>query len=331
MRVGVIGLGLMGTVHLAAWQAAGATITAVLDNKIDHAATLAAQYNCAVCTREEMLERVDVVDICVPTPQHLELTIAAATAGKHVVCEKPIALTIKDAQAMLDSCQAANVRLFIAHVVRFFPQYQTAAASIARGEIGSLGTMRFKRAGQLPAQLTDNWFLDEKRSGGVVLDLMIHDFDTALWYAQNAKAGTVTRVFARSTRAINADIKSDVVIVTLRFESGVIAHLEGAWAYPAGIFRTGFDIAGSAGVLEWRSDDNPAVMSFLATASEASAGVGMPDLSAGADPYHSQIAHVKNALETDTPFAVTANDAMKALKLALAARESLQTGLVVNL
>jgi predicted dehydrogenase len=331
MRIGIIGLGLMGQVHLAAWQAAGAEVVAVLDQNTVNAERIARESNAKVCTISELLELVDVVDICLPTPQHLEFTVLAAQAGKHVVCEKPMALNFNDAQKMIKTCQKAGVRLFIAHVVRFFEQYQTAAASIARGEIGLLGTMRLKRAAYQPAKEGDNWFLDETRSGGVPLDLMVHDFDVANWFAALAGAGQVTRVFARSSRNLHPDAKGDVVLATLRFKHGAIAHLEGAWAYPKGIFRTGFDVAGTNGVIEWRSDDSPPVMSFLPPVTPGIAAVGLPVLSGGADPYHLQIAHVKHALETNTPFLVTPEDALQALKLGLAVRESLRTNQVVNL
>ena len=331
MRIGIVGLGLMGQVHLKAWQAAGAEVVALHDQNVILVEHLAREHHVKACTVSELLELVDVVDICLPTPQHLEFTVLAAQAGKHVVCEKPMALTLEDANTMLKTCQKAGVRLFIAHVVRFFEQYQTAAASIARGEIGALGTMRLKRCAYQPAKENDNWFLDETRSGGVPLDLMVHDFDVANWFAGLANAGQVTRVFARSARSLHPNAKGDVVLATLRFEHGAIAHLEGAWAYPKGVFRTGFDIAGTDGVIEWRSDDTNSVQSFLPPITTGIASVGLPVLSGGADPYHLQIAHVKHAIKTNTPFLVTPEDALAALKLGLAVRESLRTGLVVNL
>ena len=321
----------MGQVHLKAWQTAGAEVVALHDQNAFQVDRLAREHNAKVCSISELLELVDVVDICLPTPQHLEFTVLAAKAGKHVVCEKPMALNLEDAQTMIKTCQKAGVRLFIAHVVRFFEQYQTAAASIARGDIGALGTMRLKRAAYQPAKEGDNWFLDETRSGGVALDLMVHDFDVANWFAGLAGAGRVTRVFARSSRNLHPDAKGDVVLATLRFEHGAIAHLEGVWAYPKGIFRTGFDLAGTDGVIEWRSDDTNSVQSFLAPVVTGIAAVGLPVLSGGADPYHLQIAHVKHALETNTPFLVTPEDALEALKLGLAVRESLRSNLVVNL
>lgn len=331
MKVGLIGLGLMGQVHLEAWRVAGANVLALHDTNQAHAEKIAAQYNAKATSLEQLLELVDVVDICLPTPHHKEITLLAAQAGKHIVCEKPMALTLEDATTMLEGCQKAGVRLFIAHVVRFFDQYRAAAAALSRGDIGRLGTMRLKRAAYQPAKEHDNWFLDESRSGGVALDLMVHDFDVANWFAGITGEGAVTRVFARSTRAANPQAKGDVVQCTLRFESGAIAHLEGAWAYPQGIFRTGFDLAGTEGVLEWRSDDAASVQSFLPAQTTSIAAVGLPVVSGGQDPYQTQIKHVKQALESGQPFAVTPEDALQALRLGIAARESLKTGQIIQI
>jgi predicted dehydrogenase len=331
MNIGVVGLGLMGQVHLEAWRVAGANITALHDQNTPHAEKLATQYNTKATSLEALLEAVDVVDICLPTPHHKDITLLAAQAGKHVVCEKPMALNLEDASAMLKACEQAGVRLFIAHVVRFFDQYKAAAAVLARGELGKLGTLRLKRAAYQPAKEVDNWFLDESRSGGVALDLMVHDFDVANWFGDLVGAGRITRVFARSSRAQVPDAKGDVVLCTLRYEHGAIAHLEGAWAYPSGVFRTGFDVAGTNGVLEWRSDDSGSVQSFLPAQSASIAAVGLPVVSGGQDPYQTQIKHVLHALETGAEFAVTAQDALSALRLGLAARESLKTGQVIHL
>lgn len=331
MNIGIVGLGLMGQIHITAWQATGAKIIAVHDHNADHAAQIAQTIGAKACTLEQLFELADVVDICTPTPHHKDITVAAARAGKHVVCEKPMALTLADANAMIKACEEAGVRLFIAHVVRFFKQYQAAADSLARGEIGRLGTLRLKRAGYQPAKTGDNWFLDSNRSGGVPLDLMVHDFDVANWFAGISGAGRVTRVFARSTRSQRPEASGDVVLATLRFEHGAIAHLEGAWAYPIGVFRTGFDVAGTDGVLEWRSDEASSLQSFLPAVTQGVAAVGLPILSGEPDPYHLQIAHVKHALETGAEFAVTPHDALEALRLGLAVQQSLTTGLVVTL
>ncbi len=312
----------MGHVHSAAWLEAGAQVVAVHSASLESALGLAAQYGARVCSSfAELLEHVDVVDLCVPTHLHHAMTLEAASAGKHVVCEKPMALELKDARAMIKACEKASVRLFIAHVVRFFPQYRAAREAVKFGQIGDLGVLRLKRAAYQPRVTGENWFLDSQKSGGMILDLMVHDFDYARWIG-----GPVARVFAKSARASKADSPTDYALVTLEFESGAMAQIEGGWAYPAGVFRTGFDIAGSSGLIEWSSDNSNTVKSFLEPVSSTAAEVGLPLSILAEDPYLTQIKHVKHALETGSDFLVTPSEALEALRIGLAAKRSLETG-----
>ena len=322
MRIGIVGAGSMGQVHSAAWLEAGAQVVAVNSASLDSALRLAAQYGARVCSSfPELLENVDVVDLCVPTHLHHAMTLEAAAAGKQVVCEKPMALELNDARAMIEVCEKSGVRLFIAHVVRFFPQYRAARDAVQTGQIGNLGVMRLKRAAYQPRVSGENWFLDPQKSGGMILDLMVHDFDYARWLG-----GPVARVFAKSARASRTDSPTDYALVTLEFESGAMAQIEGGWAYPAGVFRTGFDIAGSAGLIEWSSDNTNTIKSFLESTNSSTAEVGLPLSILAEDPYLTQIKHVKYALETGTEFLVTPQEAFEALRIGLAAKRSLESG-----
>ena len=327
MRIGIIGAGSMGQVHAAAWLEAGAQVVAVNSGSLESALWLAAQYGARVCSSlAELLEHSDVVDLCVPTHLHHAMTLEAASAGKHVVCEKPIALEIGDARAMIAACEQAGVRLFIAHVVRFFPQYRAARDHVQSGQIGNLGVIRLKRAAYQPRVSGENWFLDSQKSGGMILDLMVHDFDYARWLG-----GPVAQVFAKSARASRTDSPTDFALVTLEFESGAMAQIEGGWAYPAGVFRTGFDIAGSSGLIEWSSDDTNTIKSFLEPTNSGVAEVGLPLSILAEDPYLTQIKHVKQALETRTEFLVTPTEALEALRIGLAAKRSLETGRSISI
>jgi predicted dehydrogenase len=324
MRVGIVGTGSMGGVHAKAWQQAGLRLSGVLSEHLEHAQAFALEHDTqAFSSLQDLLEVVDVLDICAPTHLHREMTEAAAKAGKHVICEKPIALTLEDAKAMIEICSSHNVRLFIAQVVRFFPQYRAAQEIFASGQLGNLGVLRLKRAGYPPSP---TWFSDESKSGGMVMDMMIHDFDYALWLG-----GQVTRVYATSARASHPTSSGDYALVTLGFESGAMAQIEGGWCYPKGTFRTSLDIAGSAGLIEWHSDNSSTIKSFLEPQHSDAGAVGIPSSVLTEDPYTTQIKHFKHALETNTPFDVTPEDALAALEIALAARESLKSGRAVHL
>lgn len=325
MRVGIVGSGVMGEVHAAGWRTTEAELVGCMSVSREQAQRLADEYGMRLYDDyAALLEDVDIVDICVPTYLHKEMVLEAAAAKKHVVCEKPIALTVEDGQDMIAACAGAGVRLFIAMVVRFFPQYRLSRELVAKGQIGQLGVMRLKRVSYLPQKAVDNWYADEARSGGMVVDLMIHDFDYARWLG-----GEVERVFARLNQA--ADSPGQYAQVILRHKSGPMALIEGGWAYPPGVFRTALDLSGTDGLIEWSSDEHAPVRSFTLTRDGSSAAVGLPVSGLSDDPYALELQHAYRAIVNGEPFEVTAQDALEALRIALAAKESIRTGKPVNL
>jgi predicted dehydrogenase len=327
MRVGIVGAGTMGGVHAAGWKSTDAELVGIMSKNKGAALELSQKYNTKVFDAyEDLLEQVDIIDICVPTDFHKEMVLQAANAGKHILCEKPIALTLEDGQEMMKVCDAAGVRLFIAMVVRFFPQYSAAKQAVESGHVGDIGVMRFKRVSYQPIG-DEAWFTSETRSGGMLVDLMIHDFDYARWLG-----GEVKRVFAKSVRGQNPTALTDYALVTLGFDNGRMALVEGGWAYPPGYFRTSLDIAGSQGVIEWRSDDAITVQPFLKPKEEKGiARVGVPSSILAEDPYTTEIKHAYDCIKHNKPFLVTAEDGLEALRIALAAKESLKTGKAIQL
>ncbi|MDZ7706154.1 MAG: Gfo/Idh/MocA family oxidoreductase [Trueperaceae bacterium] len=326
MRVGIVGAGSMGQAHAAGWVQTEATLVGFLSNEQTSAEVLARRYGARTFANyRALLDEVDVVDLCVPTDLHYELALQAAQAGKHAVCEKPLALSLGEAKAMIDVCHDAGVRLFVAHVLRFFPQYRSAADAVRAGHLGDLGVMRFKRVSYPPHAGQASWFADEERSGGMIFDLMIHDLDYARWLG-----GDVTRVFAKSVRSTHPGANGDYALVTLRFASGAMALVEGGWVYPPGVFRTGFDLAGTDGLIEWSSDDTEPVHRYLRGEAGSAAAVGLPLTVLPEDPYTTEIKHVYEALRDDTPFLVAPEDAFEALRLCVSARESLRRGRAVR-
>ncbi|WP_299429053.1 Gfo/Idh/MocA family oxidoreductase, partial [uncultured Meiothermus sp.] len=231
---------------------------------------------------------------------------------------------VQDGLEMIEACDRAGVRLFIAMVVRFFPQYRLSRELVARGQIGKLGVMRLKRVSYTPQKPGDNWYLDESRSGGMVVDLMIHDFDYARWLA-----GEVERVFARLNQA--TDGPGQYAQAILRFKDGPMALIEGGWAYPTGIFRTAMDISGTDGLIEWSSDEHARVRSFVLQRPGETASVGLPVSGLSDDPYALELQHTYKCIQTGEPFEVTAQDGLEALRIALAAKESIATGKPVTL
>lgn len=220
---------------------------------------------------------------------------------------------------MIAAAQRAGVRFFVAMVLRFFPQYRLTRDLVAQGRIGEVGVIRLKRVSYTPQKAGDNWYLDHARSGGMMVDLMVHDFDFACWLA-----GDVTRVYAKAAGDRYA-------LATLRFASGAMALIEGGWANPPGVFRTAIDVAGTAGAIEWSSDATATIRTYLRQPEGAAGEVGLPLSPLAEDPYTAQLKHAYEAIRTGAPFDVSPEDALRALRVALAAKESARTGRSVSL
>ncbi len=328
MKVGIIGAGFMGTTHAAAWTETPATLVGVVAENLDAAAGLARQYGArAYPDLQAILPEVDVVDICTPTHLHHEMVLAAAAAGKQVICEKPLARTVAQGEAMIAACRHAGVTLLVAHVVRFFPEYALAKALVDAGQIGRPGVLRLTRGSFRPKKPLGNWFLDVEKSGGLLLDLMIHDFDYARWVA-----GEVASVFARSIGSSTPDAPVDYGLAILRHQSGALSHITGAWAYPPPTFRTGLEIAGDGGLIEFYSADSAPIELLLhAGPAGDTPDVGLPASPVHESPYTTQIKEFYAALAEGAPVRVTAEDGLAALRIALAAAESARTGRAVLL
>jgi predicted dehydrogenase len=328
-RVGIIGAGLTGRIHGERWAQLPVELTGFYTRTPKRAQAAALAFGGrAFPGLESLLAEVDVVDVCTPTPAHKDLVLAAAAAGKDVMCEKPMARHVRDAEEMTAACEAAGVRLFIAHVVRFFPEYARAKEVFDSGQLGQPGVIRTVRGGNFPAPDTQNWYADFEQSGGVIMDMLIHDIDYVRWCF-----GDVARVFARGLTF--SDVRdADHVLLTVRFQNGAVGHLEGSWAYPAGNFRTRLEIAGDEGLLEVDSLDTlPLSVTLKQEDAALAAGVPVPESPLGPtdDPYYGEIAHFLACLESGDDFLVSPRDGLEAVRIALAAIESLRTGRPVDM
>lgn len=321
LKVGIVGSGLMGKTHAAAWAHTSATLAGVYSVDGERAATLASEYQTqSFSDLDALLKQVDVVDICTPTHAHHSVAIRAAEAGKHVVCEKPLARTHQQGREMIAACEKAGVQLLVAHVVRFFPEYARTKAVVERGDIGRVAVVRLTRCSALPVWATDNWLMDSEKSGGMMLDLMVHDFDYARWVA-----GDVESVYARSVRGQNPGAREDYGLVILQHRNGAISNVEGGWAYPQGMFRTALEVAGDAGLVEHPAGSS-APLGIHLKEQAGSANVVVPRSPLIEDPYTTEIKHFYDVLVHGVEPRVTAVDGLAALEIGLAAIESARSG-----
>ena len=327
MRIGIVGSGFMGTTHAAAWAETDAQIVGFAVRSAQKAQPIAEQYGARVYVNlDALLAEVDVVDICTPTHLHYDMVLKAAAAGKDIVCEKPLARTLAQGREMMAACKAAGVKLLVAHVVRFFPQYAQAKAAVERGEIGQPAMLRLARETFCPKKAVGNWFVDHAKSGGMMLDLMIHDFDYARWVA-----GEVQSVFAKNISSAHPNAPLDYGLVILTHQGGALSHVAGAWAYPPPTFRTRFEIAGSGGLIEFDSDASAPIGLYLHQQEGQTPDIPLPTSPLSESPYTTQIRAFYDTLAHDAPLRLNAGDGLAALQIALAAIESAQTGLPVSL
>ncbi|TVY04225.1 Gfo/Idh/MocA family protein [Cohnella terricola] len=325
----LIGAGSMATVHAFSYLSLSKIkLVGIVDPNSEKAEPLAQMTGVpAFVTLEEALdklEQVDIVDVCVPTFLHKEYVLKAALHGKHVICEKPLAGNLADAQEMIDFCNYRKVKLFVAHVVRFFPEYEKVKAHLDSGSIGQVGVVRMSRVGKMPAGHQD-WYSNPDLSGGVVMDLSIHDIDFLRWCF-----GDVERVYAKGLRGREWNTKQlDYGLVTLRFRNGVIAHVEGSWAHEE--FVTTFEFAGSEGIVDYDSSKDKPLDLKRRESSEAGGGVFVPLSTVEPNPYARELQHFIECIETGADPRVTAEDGFKAVEVVLAALQSMDSGQPVTL
>ncbi len=322
LKIGIVGSGFMGSTHAAAWAKLPVELVGICSADEVKGKKLAELYGGKLFTDlGAMLQLVDAVDICTPTHLHHPMVLQAAAAGKHVVCEKPLARTASQAREMIAVCKKANVNLLVAHVLRFSPEYVQAKAVVERGDIGKVAVQRFTRCSALPNWAADNWLMDLEKSGGMLLDLMIHDFDYARWVA-----GDVESVFAKSLRGQRPGSKEDYALVMLKHTNGAITNVEGGWAYGPGMFRTAFEIAGDAGLIEHPADSSTPIGIYMKQAAAGVTDAPIPTSPLAEDPYFTQIKHFYEVLTNGMVPRVTGADGLAAVQIGLAAIESVHTG-----
>jgi predicted dehydrogenase len=248
IRVGVVGAGFWATeMHLPAFQKlSGVRVVGVCAGTKAGAARAADRFSIPFATDDyrELIDRddVDVIDIVAPNNLHAPVAVAAAAAGKHIICIKPLALNLAEADKMIQAAVAAGVRLFYAENVPFIPAVQRMHSIVEAGGIGDL--FRIKACEGIPGPHSD-WFLDPARSGGgVLIDMAVHSVAFCRFFAGSA----VETVYAESGTFVHGarTTAEDTAVLTLRFANGAIGQCEDSWSL-AGAMDSRFELFGTRG------------------------------------------------------------------------------------
>jgi len=323
LRVGIAGAGFIARAHAEAYAATpGVRIVGIGDPVPAKAEELAGRTGAAPFgSLDQLLSAgVDAVSICTPTPTHCELVLAALDAGVSVLCEKPIAYSLADADRMIDAAATAQGLLMVGHVSRFEPEHARARQMVAAGSLGELHMSSQTITAAAPGWSEGGWLHDHSQSGGPIVDLAIHSFDYLTWI-HCSEPIRVTALAADTDAGV-----STYALVTLRMANGAVATVETSWAHPvAHGFRLVTEIAGSDGRLGWTYDG---VM--LGSMVDCNAKTTRFD-PLGERGFRSEIAAFVNAIRNGLEPPVTALEARSALATAVAARESVRTGRPVTI
>jgi len=229
----MIKIGILSFAHMHVWSYAtclkklGAQIVGVYDDDKMRGKKGAGQFQAKYFADYKKLLSTDIQAVVVGSEnsRHKELTVAAAQAGKHVLCEKPMATSIKDAREMIRACEANNVKLQIAFPCRYSPAARCVKQMLADNKLGKILAIKGTNHGRMPG----GWFVEKGKSGGgAVIDHTVHVTDLMRWMLGKE----VKRVYAEiDTRFHNLKI-DDCAIITMDFDGGVFATLDPSWSRP---------------------------------------------------------------------------------------------------
>ena len=325
-----IGIGLIScggmAMHLArqARELPDARIVAVCDVDESRAAAAGGEFGVPhVTDYRALLDNSDVGAVIIATPGgfHEEPTVAAAQAGKHVFCEKPMAVTLEACDRMEAACRAAGVKLMIGQVLRLFPVFHKTADLLRNGVVGEVQSMALARTGG-PSTFEGGWRAKYDLSGGGLMEVNAHELDV-----MRHVGGEVESVFATSRQIIQDRYDyDDTFQIDLKFRSGATGHLYASCASALGQYYMTFEC----------SEGTVANGGFGGPIRYAKFGESEPTALDKADwekeePYRHELRLFLEAVRNDTEPAIGAKDGRAAVEIALAAYRSAKTGEVVRL
>lgn len=301
IRVAVVGLGFMGGMHVAGLQSIpSAQVVAVYsrdERKLSgdlsevggNLSGAGGVYDFSSLKKYRNIEdvindgEIDALDICLPTNLHADVTVAALLAGKDVLVEKPMALDLDSSLRMVEAARSTSRILMVAHVLRFFPQYQALAELIRSGQYGTVRGGTFRRRCAAPAW--SGWLGDPAKSGGGAFDLLIHDADICLHLF-----GKPDFVSAVGYESLPDGI--DVIGARLSYPNDLTIELAGGWHHPKAFpFSMEYTVVTDKGTVDFRHETRPPTL-------YASSGVESPLPLGTRDGYAAEIEYFIQCCET---------------------------------
>ncbi|MEN9937837.1 MAG: hypothetical protein RLZZ387_4416 [Chloroflexota bacterium] len=322
LNIGLIGAGRIGQVHAStiAYRVGSAQLAAVTDPIPSAAEAVAAKYRVPTVAADYRAiladPRIDAVLICTPTDTHAEIIIAAAAAGKHIFCEKPVALDLAQTDAAIAAVERAGVKLMVGFNRRFDANYARARAAVVNGEIGDPHTLHLISRDPAPPPIS---YI--KVSGGIFLDMAIHDWDMARFLI----GSEIDEVYVQGGVMVDPAIGDagdiDTHVTLLRFVNGVIGTVDNCRRASYGYDQRA-EVFGSKGAVQ--TENNYPNNSVLSTAEAVRRDLPLNFfMQRYTDAYAAEIEAFVDAVVHDRPVPVGGRDGRAALAVGLAAKKSL--------
>ena len=264
---------------------------------------------------EELLSQVDAVVITSENMRHAELAVKAADAGKHILCEKPLAATEEDGQRILTAAAKAGVKLMTAFPCRFSPAYQNLKRRVSAGEIGPIRAICATNRGRCPF----GWFVQPELSGGgALIDHVVHVTDLL----RDLLGEEPIRVQAQTGNNVYGKEWEDTAMLTLEFASGIFATLDSSWSRPSSYHTWGdvtMNVVGENGIIELDMCGQSIQRYAAGDITHSSNGFGTDLDALMVDDFVQACIH-------DREPTVTGFDGMQAARVALAGYASIKLG-----
>lgn len=320
LKVGIIGAGRIGQVHAKSitYHIPQAEIVAISDIYVEGAKRVAAELGIPNAYQDyhEILNNpeIDAVLICSSTDTHADIACEAAEAGKNIFCEKPVDLTIAKIKKVIAAVEKAGVKLQIGFNRRYDHNFAHIKELANEGKLGNLQTIKITSRDPEPPSIDY-----VKVSGGIFLDMTVHDFDMARFIG-----GEVEEVYANATvmvdPAIGAAGDVDTALVALKFKSGAIGVIDNCRKACYG-YDQRLEVFGSAGQAS-AANDTPTNVLYI---NENGSVTDKPlyfFLERYMQSFTDEMTEFINAVQNDVPTKTTVNDGLEALRLGLAAKLS---------
>lgn len=338
LKVGVIGCGSIARYrHLAEYQAhENVEIIAVCDVVQERALEMAEKFGAAAYTDyQELLknDELEAVSICTPNALHAPMSITALQSGKHVLCEKPMATSLVEAEAMIEAAKVNKKKLMIAHNQRFVPSHDKAHELIQSGDLGKIYSFKtsFGHGGPEGWSIdgADSWFFDKKQAFiGAMGDLGVHKTDLMRFLLN--EEFTEVAAFIETNAKHNTDVDDNAVFI-LKTENGIIGTLAASWSYGAKEDNSTI-IYGEKGIMRLEDDPDHSLIIHYTNGQTVKENLGgIQTNEEGGQEDSGVITRFVTSILSDTVPPVNGDEGMKSLKVILGALDSNKTKKIITL